>query len=137
MEGDRHSFNPANPIQIDPNESLRIPSEFHQRQNHQPPQIPQQSSKLRGLTNKRDHQNVQYSPFINRTPAQYNRGGYITTNNPFMAPPDSPLIHTTGRLSLKSPSLNTLHQMNMNSPYPAQVQVRSSKQPRPVMRRQL
>lgn len=138
MEAERstRTFNPANQVQIDPNESFRIPSEFQQHQ-HPPP--PFQSSKTRS-TNRG---NVQYSPFINRTPVHSRESrAYV---NSFIPPPDSPLIHASGRLSLKSPSIsNNNHMMinnnnyqnsynaALNSPYPGQLR---SKQPRPVIRK--
>lgn len=124
MEEERRSFNPANPVQIDPNETLRIPIEFQQH-----PAPPFQSK-----TRSSNRGNVQFSPFINRTPvnARESRGHFVP-------PPDSPLIHASGRLSLKSPSINNnnnnyqnSYNYALNSPYPGQLR---SKQPRPVIRR--
>lgn len=144
MEDERstRAFNPANQVHIDPNETFRIPSEFQQpqqqQQQHPPP--PFQSSKSRSGYRG----SAQYSPFINRTPLHARESKpYVNYFNP---PPDSPLIHTSGRLSLKSPSIsnnnnsqiiNSNNYQNgynaaLNSPYPGQLR---SKQPRPVLRR--
>ena len=140
LEDERSSFNLN---QIDPNETLRIPNDLHHpirngRINNNQLQIQQ--------TN-----NVQFSPFINAngTPQTrsfvrhntnnrnfhnnniYNNSNPIFTSN---IPPDSPVIHTQGRLSLKSPSVNA----QMNSPFRGQnnlFPLRSSKTPRPVVKR--
>jgi hypothetical protein len=114
LEEGRRSFNPANSVQVDPNETFRIPIEF------------QQPTSAR---NRRDAQ-VQYSPFLNRTPVATNmRGGPFS----MAPPPDSPVIHAQGRLSLKSPSINNFQ---MNSPFPSgQVQLNSIKKPRRVIKR--
>ena len=125
MEEERRPFNPANSVQIDPNESYRIPIEFHhphpqhRNLNPNPSNIPQQPTR----NNNRNYTvNVPYSPFMNnRTPSNpnpYNRG-----QSTFIPPPDSPLIHVPGRLSLKSPSISNNNNYNgsynvMNSPYP-------------------
>lgn len=129
MEDERNrTFNPANQVQIDPNETFRIPSEFQQQ--HPPP--PFQSSKTRSASRG----NVQYSPFINRTPVHARESRAYA--NSFIPPPDSPLIHASGRLSLKSPSINSNNNYQngynaaLNSPYPGQLR---PKQPRPVIRR--
>jgi len=135
LEDERsRNFNPADQVQIDPNETFRITSEFQQQ--HPPP--PFQSSKTRSASRG----NVQYSPFINRTPVHARESrAYV---NSFIPPPDSPLIHASGRLSLKSPSINNNNHIitnnnyqnsynaALNSPYPGQLR---SKQPRPVIRR--
>lgn len=120
MEEERRSgFNPANSMQIDPNETLRIPSEFQQHQHH-----PKQNGHLH-----RSRENVQYSPFINCP------NPTIGFTNSSLIPPDSPLIHVNGRLSLKSPSINSKNYNTtiLNSPYPNRS---SNKVPRPVYRRQ-
>jgi hypothetical protein len=135
-ERSTRAFNPANQVQIDPNETFRIPSEFHQQ--HPPP--PFQSSKSRSGYRG----SAQYSPFISRTPVNARESKpYVNYFNP---PPDSPLIYTSGRLSLKSPIISNNNNSQMinnnnyqngydaalNSPYPGQLR---SKQPRPVLRR--
>ena len=122
MEEERCGFNPANSIQIDPNETLRIPTEFQHRQ----PTLK--------LNQKSRHREQEYSPFINRS--NQNIG---LTSSSFM-PPDSPLIHINGRLSLKSPSINSKNYNTriLNSPYPENQStnmLNRSKAPRPVYRR--
>ncbi len=137
MEEGGRPFNPANSIQIDPNDTLRIPSEFHQQTS----KIPQQPPR-----NNRNSYNVPYSPFMN--PTQPHRG-YTSAfpQSSFVPPPDSPLIHVPGRLSLKSPSISNTPNINNNgyssiypnSPYPQQMIQMSnsrSKVPRRVIKRQ-
>lgn len=126
-----HGFNPANSVQIDPNETLRIPIEFqhHQNQNIQSTsKMNHQNNRFTNTHIRREHDNVQYSPFINR-PNQM-ASSFI--------PPDSPLIHVNGRLSLKSPSINSRNYNTsiLNSPY-QQIShnQQRSKGPRPVYRR--
>ena len=128
LEEERRTFNPANQVQIDPNETFRIPIEF--QQPHPPPSF-------QSKTRTANRGNVQYSPFINRTPIHSRESrAYV---NSFVPPPDSPLIHASGRLSLKSPSINqnnnnyhNSYNAALNSPYPGQLK---SKKPRPVIRR--
>lgn len=120
LEEDRRPFNPANAVQIDPNETLRIPNEF-QYPHHQKPLRNHYSS------------NVPYSPFINN-----HRGG--VPQSYFVPPPDSPLIHAPGRLSLKSPSIsntnnNNHNNMILNSPFPLQISSNRSKVPRRVIKK--
>ena len=123
-----HGFNPANSVQIDPNETLRIPIEFqhHQNQNTQSTSKMNPNNRFTNSHIRREYDNVQYSPFINR-PNQM-ASSFI--------PPDSPLIHVNGRLSLKSPSIKSRNYNTsiLNSPYPQNQQ--RSKGPRPVYRRQ-
>lgn len=126
MEEGGRPFNPANSIQIDPNESFRVPSEFHQnggggQYHHQQPQQIQHNTQMQ----PRRREQPGFSPFMG---ARSSSRGY----NSFVPPPDSPLIHVAGRLSLKSPSINI--NTTMNSPYPGQLSMRS-KQPRPVLKR--
>lgn len=135
MEEKDCPFNPANPIPIDPNESLRIPNEFHRQQHETIVKIPQQPIR----NNHHRSHNVPFSPFMN--PVQSHTRGY-TGAIPYssaMPPPDSPLIHVSGRLSLKSPSLTNTPNLNnttfLNSPYPQQMSINRSKVPRRVIKR--
>ena len=132
MEEERCGFNPANSVQIDPNETLRIPTEFQQYHHHKQQYQPlSRSSAL-----QRDPENIQHSPFINRPNPNIGLTSYLI-------PPDSPLIHVNGRLSLKSPSINSKNYNTttiQNSSYPqrqpSNMTNRSSKAPRPAYRRQ-
>lgn len=145
LEDERSSFNLN---QIDPNETLRIPNDL---------QHPQQTTRIRnGRINNNQLQiqqnnNVQFSPFMNGngTPQtrsfvrhntnnrNFHTNNIYNNNNPIFAnniPPDSPVIHAQGRLSLKSPSVNA----QINSPFLGQnnlFPLRPSKTPRPVVKR--
>lgn len=148
LEDERGSFNPA--AQIDPNETLRIPNDLQHLQ--------QTTTIFRnGRNNNNQHQiqqnnNIQFSPFMNGNGTHqtksfvrhntnnrnFHTNNLYNNNNPLFSnniPPDSPVIHAQGRLSLKSPSVNA----QMNSPFPGQGQnlfpLRSSKTPRPVVKR--